>query len=94
MLNDQFKAAYSFNSRTRVGCDLAFHNASILIHCFNSRTRVGCDPVLRYVSPFENCFNSRTRVGCDFSLPFLHLTEIAFQFTHPRGVRHHCKSGL
>ena len=56
---------FSFNSRTREGCDdLGLLNPSPLL-CFNSRTREGCD------FPKETCieikigFNSRTREGCD-----------------------------
>ena len=36
-------------------------------------------------SPF--CFNPRTRVGCDLMKSALSVGSLAFQSTHPRGVR-------
>ena len=79
---------YSFNPRTRVGCDFSlpvdFLGFGVSIHApawgatrFNE----------------QNChaqcsFNPRTRVGCDLYYFFTISHAAKFQSTHPRGVRH------
>ena len=58
---------WSFNSRTREGCDMALTIASPPVRCFNSRTREGCDARReRQYAQLRQGFNSRTREGCDF----------------------------
>ena len=58
--------SFSFNSRTREGCDSgrpAFPSGGF---GFNSRTREGCDRLLGVFMVGLLGFNSRTREGCDF----------------------------
>ena len=65
----------SFSRRSRAGS-------------FNPRTRVGCD-ACRGCLPGPRCwgFNPRTRVGCDIAPGLFQPVQMAFQSTHPRGVR-------
>ena len=43
-------------------------------------------PVVKFTRPLE-CFNPRTREGCDDKSAPLLSVRVAFQSTHPRGVR-------
>ena len=58
---------WSFNPRTRVGCDWASWRAPCIPTGFNPRTRVGCDvlPGGRKLTIKGTGFNPRTRLGCD-----------------------------
>ena len=61
-----------FNSRSRVGSDLARGRFTIHDSRFNSRSRVGSDNQYLSVGVYISSFNSRSRVGSDFeSLPVL-----------------------
>ena len=76
---------YSFNSRTRKGCDVDLGDGQF--HCWVSihapaRGAILCKTYKRLFL----CFNSRTRKGCDTYRHYSHHT-IVFQFTHPQGVR-------
>ena len=77
---------YSFNPRTRVGCDhwkkLGYASLQVSIH---APVWGATSKLLRLVS--MACFNPRTRVGCD-SLKQCKTTSQMFQSTHPCGVRH------
>ena len=76
---------YSFNSRTREGCDdrhlriVHFHPVSIHAPARGAITSI--TGIQTTVS-----FNSRTREGCDPS-KLVRQAIPMFQFTHPRGVR-------
>ena len=79
---------YSFNSRTREGCDAVEGIGDALEGRFNSRTREGCDRTLHLHVLNLKGFNSRTREGCDSCQADKDsLGCVAFQFTHPGGVR-------
>jgi len=54
---------------------------------FNPRTRTGCDSLPPYVGQPHTCFNPRTRTGCDQMVLIILPTCLAFQSTHPHGVR-------
>ena len=80
-----FIASFSFNSRTREGCD-DYHEETdeereVSIHA-------PARGAMTYVHIWSTakCFNSRTREGCDYGRN-LYLSVVRFQFTHPRGVR-------
>ena len=79
------KDGFSFNSRTREGCDLTLAQAdkvrTVSIHApARGAMRLITETLLL-------CgFNSRTREGCDVVTPRPLLSSL-FQFTHPRGVR-------
>ena len=79
---------FSFNSRTREGCDGCIHRNSAAPTCFNSRTREGCDsPMMKRIPTLQTSFNSRTREGCDLAGLLGTMPACLFQFTHPGGVR-------
>ena len=59
---------WSFNSRTREGCDRGGITPKGGIIGFNSRTREGCDYVGATSRSSHPSFNSRTREGCDMAL--------------------------
>jgi len=56
---------YSFNPRTRTGCDCTNWANSCRGICFNPRTRTGCDVLRESVLLPQDSFNPRTRTGCD-----------------------------
>ena len=82
-----------FNPRTRVGCDRWLPCTTWPRTGFNPRTRVGCDASRPRDLSAASCFNPRTRVGCDKDALADCVLNIAFQSTHPRGVRHGCGRG-
>ena len=60
------KGWFSFNPRTRVGCDVQIAADQVRREAgFNPRTRVGCDIAAIVILAFTCGFNPRTRVGCD-----------------------------
>ena len=79
---------FSFNPRTRVGCDVRHGVKCIRIQGFQSTHPRGVRlPCVRPCSRHCRCFNPRTRVGCDDSLIAGVAGLVQFQSTHPRGVR-------
>ena len=54
---------------------------------FNPRTPVGCDRHSTHYSLVCQNFNPRTPVGCDLELMLSVGSIVAFQSTHPSGVR-------
>ena len=56
---------FSFNPRTRRGCDLGSDIFGQGFQCFNPRTRRGCDDTKDLFIHHDKGFNPRTRRGCD-----------------------------
>ena len=54
---------------------------------FNPRTHTGCDCFLASANPRIESFNPRTHTGCDLSPLDFVKSKLAFQSTHPHGVR-------
>ena len=77
-----------FNPRTHEGCDCQRQQERLQIPDFNPRTHEGCDLLILVLwQRVIIHFNPRTHEGCDH-FAFLSLfLPIAFQSTHPRGVR-------
>ena len=63
--SSQFLRLFSFNPRTRVGCDTLHLPVTHHLSGFNPRTRVGCDDRRKIEFNCPSRFNPRTRVGCD-----------------------------
>ena len=68
-------ATLSKNLQSRQGC------------YFNPRTREGCDVTSAGEYARNVDFNPRTREGCDAACSLRRSVDVAFQSTHPRGVR-------
>ena len=56
---------FSFNPRTRMGCDFLDFARCHIFRCFNPRTRMGCDGIELRLQAVKQGFNPRTRMGCD-----------------------------
>ena len=76
---------YSFNSRTREGCDGLNHGFYFPVPFQFTHPRGVRFEVFHGHSSFLG-FNSRTREGCDAEQGKRDIGHV-FQFTHPRGVR-------
>ena len=61
-----FQQRHRFNSRSRVGSDIAAVMHQHARCSFNSRSRVGSDPAWLVFPRVSVCFNSRSRVGSDY----------------------------
>ena len=83
----QPEATLHFNPRTHVGCDSKPEGCLLSCRHFNPRTHVGCDEMWGSAVPVRGHFNPRTHVGCDCCASALAKCLLAFQSTHPRGVR-------
>ena len=81
--------AVGFNSRTREGCDCGGGFVVPLSHYVSIHAPGrGATGYLPAPLSLACCFNSRTREGCDLGTTTDNDHEqIAFQFTHPGGVR-------
>ena len=88
-----FRLKYSFNSRTREGCDWDKRRGRQGSQGFNSRTREGCD-FSKFIKPFsEFTFQFTHPGGVRLRSAGASLLTAGFQFTHPGGVRHKQKMG-
>ena len=76
----------NFNPRTHVGCDIFTHLPESANMHFNPRTHVGCDSGERYVSHVHRISIHAPTWGATIA-KVLRISVIAFQSTHPRGVR-------
>ena len=78
-----------FNPRTREGCDglyaRQFHARSLISIHAPAR---GATIFLTLIARVCRDFNPRTREGCDRLNVIFATYKLAFQSTHPRGVRH------
>ena len=83
-----------FNPRTHEGCDLALFSYNNFCTYFNPRTHEGCDQKAKQGQERRSYFNPRTHEGCDEPVGFLICDILAFQSTHPRGVRHYTEDEL
>ena len=73
-----------FNPRTRVGCDLASLDVAGITGISIHAPVWGATCAVRVLSCY---FNPRTRVGCDYDMAIDVYNKVAFQSTHPCGVR-------
>ena len=80
-------SAFSFNSRTREGCDIASTRSGSWLIRFQFTHPGGVRRLYVRTTKRPTRFNSRTREGCDKSLGRTTLLRQKFQFTHPGGVR-------
>ena len=76
-----------FNPRTHMGCDANCSGTSTQHRSFNPRTHMGCDCNHRPSGILRSSFNPRTHMGCDTPSPYSVREWMAFQSTHPHGVR-------
>ena len=87
-LVDRRLKEFSFNPRTRMGCDLVNVDSNASGNVFQSTHPHG---VRLYYAPKTGrsslCFNPRTRMGCDTHDSECLLIDTKFQSTHPHGVR-------
>ena len=76
-----------FNSRTREGCDLLRGRPWSSVVCFNSRTREGCDNASVPSCPVLAVSTHAPARGATGNVIHTLICVMAFQLTHPRGVR-------
>ena len=79
-------AACCFNPRTRVGCESIAPRIVRRHTCFNPRTRVGCESLLRLVRRGWVVSIHAPVWGAKYTAS-MSMHAIAFQSTHPCGVR-------